>query len=83
MAGDHIAVTAVVALAAHNQDRISLQVETHQDLGGAPASILHQHDAGYAEFLDRSAIEFADLGSGQCDHGRSRSNVIPLVSTCN
>jgi hypothetical protein len=64
VAGDHIAVTAVIALAAHDQDGLSLGIESHEEFGSASAGVFHQDNARNAELLDGSAIELADLGSG-------------------
>ena len=65
MASDHEAVSAVVAGTAQNQHGLLLGVQLHQQFGAAPPGILHEHDAGHAEAFDRSAIEFADLLTGE------------------
>src|SRR5262245_45045056 len=83
MTGDHIPIAAVIAFSADDQSRSALGIEPHQHIGSAAAGIFHENDAGHAELLDRPAIDFAHLGSGERRHGASRSNVIPLVNTCN
>ena len=66
MPRDHEAVAAVIAGAAQDQRRLLLRVQTHQQFGAAAAGVLHEHDAGNAELLDRPAVEFANL-----DHAKA------------
>jgi hypothetical protein len=59
VAGHHVAVTAIVPLTTAN-DYGPANAQFPQPLRGRPSGILHENDARYLKFLDRSAIELAN-----------------------
>jgi hypothetical protein len=67
------AIAAVVALAAA-EDNQAVDAERAQQFRHAAAGVLHQDDAGDAEFLDGAAIQLARLFSRQ-DHGESPKRI--------
>ena len=68
MPRDHEAVAAVVPLAATDQ-HAAVNAERDEQLRGPASGVLHQHDAGHAEFFDGPAINGADLFAAKKAHG--------------
>ncbi len=74
-ARDDEAVAAVVAAAADDADAARSEIVERRlhRRHRLPAGILHQHDRGDADVLDRTAIRFAHLFRVEHSHGPGRA----------
>src|SRR5215831_8502064 len=68
MAGDHEAVAAVVAFAAADRDGAG-DAQGQEQVRRVAAGVFHEDDAGDAEFLDGSAVDVANLVTGEVSGG--------------
>src|SRR5687768_16018802 len=69
-AGNHEAVTAVIAAAAQHRDLPLEQIAVHGLHGrhDLPAGVLHEHQRRDADLFDRPAVGFAHLSGVQDPH---------------
>jgi hypothetical protein len=71
VAGESEAVAAVVAAAAENADFAGVGGEhLPGDIGSGAGGVFHEDDAGDFVLLDGAAVDLADLGAGEIEHGR-------------
>jgi hypothetical protein len=57
-------VACVIAFTADNGHR-SAAAELTKDINAAAARVFHQHKPRHPEFVNRAAIDIADLGSAE------------------
>ncbi len=75
--GNHIPVTAVVALPREDQSslRTAARKTCHNFFGNAPPGVFHEHNPGDADVLDGSAVNCLHLFGRQYFHNASKRTV--------